>query len=317
MAENIKTALRNVRDHTSHIQKLANDLTSQCEEADEIRRDGVSLLQAKYATLMRYNLNLTRLALARVRGDSIAPIASKLVQDTVALSKLRPIERKLQHHIDLLLKGSESISKFAHDGLRSENNAQLRPNPSNIVLDEDEEDGESPVAAKRTDDDDEEQGVDVYKPPKLAEVVFDPSVEKKRERKQREHERFTQRALRSETIREMVADIRGLPEQVGADGYGDASKSSKPMAQLRREDKNRRKFEERNFTRLVLSGKDKKRRRQLMREAGAQEIEGANDFKGLSSMADRVIGPKLKKARGGDDDEELKSRRLDEALDDE
>lgn len=316
MAENIITALSNVRDHTSHIQKLANDLTSQCEEADEIRRDGVSLLQAKYATLMRYNLNLARLALARVRGDSIAPIASKLVQDTVALSKLRPIERKLQHHIDLVLKGSESSSKFTHGGLSGENNAQLRPNPSNIVLDEEEEDGESPAAAKRTDDE-EEQGVEVYKPPKLAEVVFDPSVEKKRERKQREHERFTQRALRSETIREMVADIRGLPEQVGADGYGDASKSSKVMAQLRREDQNRRKFEERNFTRLVLSGKDKKRRRQLMREAGAQEVEGSNDFKGLSSMADRVIGPKLKKARAGDDDEELKSRRLDEALDDE
>lgn len=312
--------LNDVREQATQALKLARDVLPPCEEADEVRQDGVSLLQVKYATLMRYNLNLAKLALARVRGESITSLASKLVEDSVALSKLRPIERKLQHHIELLLKGGRQKSSTG-DNSDVDDVAQLRPNPSDIVLDEDEnEDNITAGDRKERENSDNEKDGGVYRPPRLAEVVYDATAERKRERKKKEQDRFRDRALRSEGIREMVAEVKGLPEEVGMDGFGDASKSSRQVLQVRKEDDSRKRFEESNFTRVNLSGKDKKRRRDVMRAVEKPGVGDSNEFTGLALMADRVMGSKVKKARGRDqggedeDDEESRLRKLDDAL---
>lgn len=311
--DSILKALTDVQKYASQVQTLAKEVGPLCEEAGHVRQDGVSLLHVKYATLMRYNLNLTRLALSRVRGESISELATKLVEDSVVLNKIRPIERKLQHHIDMLL-GNAVGGASAPSG-PSAGEAQLRPNPSDIVVDGAEEDGEAEGIVDDFDDDGK------YRPPRLAEVVYDGTSERKRLRKEREKERFRERALRSEGIREIVADIKGLPEQVNIDGMADGSKSSRAVQQLRREDDARRRYEESHFTRLTVTNQDRKRRREIERAAETDALDGSSEFAGLAAMADRVTGQKLKKSRGrkgkaGDEDvdEEFRMHKLDDIL---
>lgn len=309
----ILKASTDIQKYASQVQNLVKEVTPLCEEADYVKQDGVSLLHVKYATLMRYNLNLARLALSRVRGENISELATKLVEDSVVLNKLRPIERKLQHHIDMLL-GNAVGGGSARGGINDEE-AQLRPNPADVVVDGADEDGEAEGRVDNFDDDGK------YKPPRLAEVVYDGTAERKRLRKEREKERFRERALRSEGIREIVSDIKGLPEQVNVEGVADDSKSSRAVQQLRREDAIRRRYEESHFTRLTVSNKDRKRRREIERAAEAEAIDGSSEFAGLSAMADRVTGRKAKRNRGRkgkagyeDVDEEFRMHKLDEVL---
>lgn len=304
---NIVKALSEVQEYATQVQKLIKDMAPLCEEAYKMRINGVSLLNVKYATLMRYNLNLTKLATARVCGDSINELAAKLVEDFVVLSKLRPIERKLQRHVDMLLSVSLAREDNGHSIVKGAD-SQLRPNPTAVVVD----DGES----YRT-------GInkgDVYRPPRLAEVVFDGTVERRRQRKQLEHERFQERAMRSEDIREMVAEVKGLPEEVAVDELVDTSKSARAIQRLRKENERKRQYEEDHFTRLIISNKDRKRRRDIESAVQAAAFDRASDYAGLSAMADRVMDRKSKKARVRNgsahvDDRELQMHRLDELFD--
>lgn len=305
-------ALHDVRDQATELQKLAKEINVTCDEASEAQQQGISLLNVKTATLMRYNLNLAKLALARVKGESITGIATKLVEDGVALSKLRPLEKKLQHHIDLLLKGGSHS-----DANEGDDSAQMhmRPNPSAVVVDGDEEHGDGEHGGQRGEKD------DTYRPPRLAEVVYDVTEARKRERKQVEKDRFRARALRSEGVREMVAELKGLPEEVNMNLHGAGSKSSRAVEKLMREDKERKRFEENNFTRLTVTKKDRKRRRDVERAVESSGIDGTDEFSGLTSMADRVMGRQKKsksKAEGDDNDNEnddYRLRKLEEALD--
>lgn len=304
-------ALHNVRDQATDLRKVSKDVEKSCEEASESQEQGVSLLNAKTATLLRYNLNLAKLALARVKGESISALATKLVEDGVALSKLRPLEKKLQHHIELLLKGA-----YQNDGIGGDiAKGPLRPNPSAVVFDDEDDgdgDGDGADNAKRGD------GDDVYRPPRLAEVVYDASAVRKRERKELEKERFQERALRNEGVREMVAELKGLPEEVHTGLHGNGSKSARDVEKLVREDAQRRRYEEDNFMRLNVTKKDRKRRRDVERAVETSAFDVSNEFSGLSAMADRVMGRKSKKSKSksqvDDADEQYKMRKLEEAM---
>lgn len=305
-------ALHEVRDNATELQRLAKDMATSCETAEESQEQGISLLNAKTATLLRYNVNLAKLALARVRGEPISTLAEKLVEDGVVISKLRPIEKKLQHHIDHLLTGA---LHSAPDDLADEQ-ALLRPNPSAVMLD-----GEDDGAAPRKDGEN-----DVYRPPRLAEVVYDATDARKRERREAEKERFQARAMRSEGVREMMAEVKGLPEEVHTGLQTSGSKSARAVAKSIREDKERKRYEEDNFVRLSVTKKDRKRRRDVGRAAETGGFDGSDDFFGLSKMADHVMGRKQKRSKsntrrgslGVDDDngvdEEYKMSKLEEAL---
>lgn len=330
MSSEVTDALERVRALAAELQPVAADLAPLCRDAaaSHAHADGLSLLHAKSATLLRYNLNLARLALARVRGGDVRALAEKLAADWVALAKLRPLEKKLQHHLDQLL-GAGTGGTSGGGGSGGVDGNRLRPNPAALVLDErgdadsgDEGDGNG--RSRGDDGDGEDDGV--YRPPRLAEMVYDAGGARRREREERERARFQKRARLSEGVREMVAELRGLPEEVREAG-GDAAMSG-AARRLRKEDEHKRRFEEDNFARVALSKADKKRRKEMERAAGRGAAQGADEVSGLVSMAERVVGGKAGKGKKGKrerrvgvdgladvEEEDLKRRKLDEALD--
>lgn len=299
MTTSVIEALKRVSELSAELKKFSGGVLSACDAAAPDDPDGISLLQAKSATLMRYNYNLIRFCQARIKGQTIEPIAEKLVQDWVVLEKMRPIERKLRHQIDQLLKTASRKAENEVDEAE-----RHRPDPSALVIDSDAEDSE----AGEQDS--------VYRPPKLAEVVYDGG-DRKAAREMKERERAKARAVRSEGVREMLAEVKGLPEEIRDDEMGGGEKSA-AVRRLMKEDEKRREFEEENFTRLNVTRKDKKRRRELERAAEGPSMDGANEFDGLMAMADRVITSKGRSTevkggrRGSEIEEQYKLQKLDE-----
>lgn len=301
MSMSVIEALNKVQGLSTQLCKFGSEIATFCENDETFGEEGISLLQAKSATLMRYNRNLVRLAQARVKGKTIESIAEKLVQDWVALEKIRPLERKLRHQIDKLLKtASRKGSTNAGDADRH------RPDPSALVFDSDA-DG----SAGEEDD-------GVYRPPRIAEVIYDAGGEKKAARERKERERAQARAMRSEGVREMLAEVKGLPEEIRDDEMGGTQKNA-AVQRLLREDEKRRKYEEENFTRLNVTRKDKKRRRDIERAMEGPALDGADEFAGLTAVADRVFtrkgtgsGKKEGKERNETNEEQYKLHKLDE-----
>lgn len=268
----VREALQEVQDKGNELQTAFKALIPAFEEGDGEKR-GISLLHAKYATLMRYNLSLVRMIQARVRGTDTTALADKLVEDWVALSKIRPIEKKLKYQIDSMLK------TLAKGDLSSRpDDERHRPNLNAFVFSDEEE--------KENDDEEE----DIYRPPRIAEVVYDGNDEKRKLKEEKEREKYQARKVRSEGVRDMINDIKGRPEEIREDER-DGTKS-KALQRLMREDEERRNFEEEHFIRLNLTKEDKKRRREIERAADGPIGDGEADFDGLEAVADRVLSSK-------------------------
>lgn len=330
-------ALTKVRDLVKSIEK-ANDVGKESKLSASLATEGVSLLQAKSATLLRYNLNLMKLALARIRGEPITEFAEVLVRDWVALTKMRSLEKKIQHHIDHLLSSAQANGN-QFDLRSSAALTNLRPNPNAVVTNEDGEsgdgeNGENDEIQRETSlpgVDDDGAGTGVYRPPRLAEVMYGGDRDDYAERQQSERKKRNARAMRAESVRDLVAEVRGLPEEIVTDGTkAEMFLASGEMGRLARDERKRVEFEEDNFTRLAVSNRDKKRRKMLSGVVNSTQFGDGNDFQGLSSMADRVLakhdrkgGPasgenktkkKSKRHKRDEVSEDFKRQRLDEAL---
>lgn len=295
----VTDVLKKVSELSSELRDGSRNIQTICEGQEETFQSGISLLQAKSATLMRYNLNLIRYTQARIRGVDVTSITEKLVQDWVALSKIKPLEKKLQYQIDNVLKASASRAK----GLVDEEDRH-RPNPSAFVFDEDEEEEEHNTTNG------------VYKPPRLAEVVYDPRDEKQRMKEMKEKQRARMRTIRSEGVREMLADIKGRPEEIRESDVNGVQ-NSKQLRRLMREDEERRRYEEENFTRLNVTRKDKKRKRDIARSMDGPMNGQSDEFSNLLAITDRVMDGKKKKVNNEKKDsfsaeQEQKMNQLDE-----
>ena len=295
----VTDGLRKVGELSSELRDATRKIQTICEGHEETFESGISLLQAKSATLMRYNLNLIRYTQARIRGVDVTSITEKLVQDWVALSKIKPLEKKLQYQIDNLLKASASRAK----GLIDDENRH-RPDPSAFVMDDDEEEEEQ--NAKNG----------VYRPPRLAEVVYDPRDEKQRMKDIKEKQRARMRTIRSEGVREMLAEIKGRPEEIRESDVNGVQ-NSKQLRRLMREDEERRRYEEDNFTRLNVTRKDKKRKRDIARAMDGPMNGQSDEFSNLLAITDRVMDGKKKKVENENQEsfsaeQEQKMKQLDE-----
>lgn len=297
----------------------------------DLSKNGVSLLQAKCATLLKYNLNLMRLALARIRGENIDVLAKTLVRDSVALSKIRPLEKKLHHHVEHLLSTTAKIDSGSTTVDVAALQNHLRPNPSAVVIHEDDDEQRDSKRESEDGPDGLGKSGGIYKPPRLAEVVYGNDHLKRSERDQERKERRSARALRTEGVRELLAEVRGLPEEVVMNGAEtEAFVANGETRRLLRDERKRAEYEEDNFTRLAVSKRDKMKRKSLAKAAHSAHL-GGDEVKNLTSIADRVLekstdknhrpgnsvskSNKKRKRRFRDDvSEDIKQRKLDEAL---
>eukprot|EP00178_Gracilaria_changii_P012199 TRINITY_DN344_c0_g1_i1.p1 TRINITY_DN344_c0_g1~~TRINITY_DN344_c0_g1_i1.p1 ORF type:complete len:325 (-),score=82.03 TRINITY_DN344_c0_g1_i1:1282-2256(-) len=286
----------------NHVQKAK----SVVENASGLE-NGISLLRAKSATLMHYNASLVQYALVRLLGKPVQPAVDQLIEDWVILSKVAPLEKKLQYQIDALLKiASQDVSNEED---------RHRPDPDAVVLDDDEQ----------AESSDEERP---YRPPRFAEVVYEGDSEKRIERMQKEKERNQARAIRSSEVQHMLATIQGRPEEIF-----DNENLHTPSAQrVLKEQQQRERFEEDNFVRLTQSKKSKKRTRREMDDALAGVQGVGSGFSSLAALADRVVRSTKGNSEGGDkarlfrqgsvkddiEEEEIqRERQLDQIVEDE
>ncbi|CAN8061430.1 unnamed protein product [Agarophyton chilense] len=254
--ERLQELASDAKDHVNRVKSAAED-TSSLES-------GISLLRAKSATLMHYNACIIQFTLSRLLGKPVQSIVDQLVEDWVILTKIAPLEKKLRYQIDTLLK--TATRDAANDGDRH------RPDPDAVVLDDDEQPESS----------DEERP---YRPPRFSEVVYDGDNENRKEFIQKRKEKHQARAIRSSEVQEMLATIRGRPEELFENEHLHTSSAKRVL----REQKKRERFEEDNFVRLTQSKKTKKRARREMDEATAGAQGGGNGFSGLAELADQVV----------------------------
>ena len=288
----IISALNSVRDKALELQRDIKHMMPDLK-LDMSKSSGISLIRAKYATLMRYNTNLVRYTQARVKGSDPSDVSNKLVNDLVVLGKIRPIEKKMQYQIDVLLK---QLTKRRADG------PVYRPDVS-AMMDSDEEE---PAASGGEED-------DIYRPRKATEVAYDARDERTIEKERREKERYEARKLQTEGVREMLNEIKGRPEEI-RDSERDGS-HSKALQRLLREDDARKKFEEDNFVRLTVTRKDKRRKRNIERALDAPLVEGSDGIAGISTIADRVLTKKKSEGRTNRKlEDQLKKRRLEQIM---
>jgi hypothetical protein len=134
-----------------------------------------------------------------------------------------------------------------------------------------------------------------YRPPRIAEVVYDGEREAVAEREAKTRARMAARAARSRSVREMLAEVSGRPDEVrDDDGDGDGL-ARREVARMRRDEEERLAYEEENFTRLNVTREDRRRRRALERVAeraghGDGGGGGGDPFADLMGVAERVIG---------------------------
>lgn len=246
-----------------------------------------------------------------------------LVQDLVKLrlmlEKLRPLENRLKYQMDKLLRAAADADKEALSGRSkpatskktkgngdgsdedeaSDDDLAFRPNPSAFMQDKartlaksSKEDAKSRRKSGRQssdpDSDSDHQGgkTDVYRPPKLVPMSYDPDA-----RTNKKDPRFSDKpssiTRNSALLSDLTAGMSSNPYEASSAGVGvggrgrlAANTSARAKALARMEE-----FEEDNFTRLVMSKKDARKRR---RDEADVALGGA----GLSSGRDgrRRIG---------------------------
>ncbi|KAF2134522.1 hypothetical protein P153DRAFT_3556 [Dothidotthia symphoricarpi CBS 119687] len=320
------------------LQSLLATLTSSIQSATEALpkddilppKEGISLLDVKNELLLSYLQNLVFLILLKLRARSSTngdpkvqdlhpqdEVVQKLVELRVYLEKgVRPLENRLKYQID-------KIIRTADDAMRRTNQAAAKPKSRKTQggAESDNSDAESAASAQTEDDEDEmtfgpnsaalarvkldgaeartkESAKDgIYRPPKITPMSM-PTTEGREERRER-------RPGKSATLDEFIAtELSTAPiaePSIGStimDG-GRRTKSEKE----RREENERREYEESNFTRLAPKSKKDQTKERGRRDGGF----GGEEWRGLSAGIDRI--ERLTQKKGGSKGTLEKSRK--------
>ncbi|SNX86109.1 related to LCP5 - U3 small nucleolar ribonucleoprotein involved in maturation of 18S rRNA [Melanopsichium pennsylvanicum] len=248
-----------------------------------------------------------------------ADLVQNLVKLRLMLEKLRPLENRLKYQMDKLLRSAAEGDKEVllgrakstkakknkpkgdgsddddsdQDDDASDDDLAFRPNPSAFMQDKaralarpSKSNNKQRKSARDSSSDSEsdEQGgkTAVYRPPKLVPMSYDPDA-----RINKRGEKPSSITRNSALLSDLTAGMSSNPYEASSAGVGvggrgrlAANTSSRAKALARMEE-----FEEENFTRLVMSKKDARKRR---RDEADVALGGA----GLSSGRDgrRRIG---------------------------
>jgi len=179
--------------------------------------------------------------------------------------KLRPIEAKLKHQIDKLLKMATSPQKMEEESISE------RPHPERLSSQVEEDDESTPAVTE------------VYRPPKVAAVEYTGDKVSTNDRAAREKERQRRRLAKSEVVRVMREDLMETPEELG-----DVEKQNLKGSYLLKRQAEREQFEEENMMRLQVRKKEKKAlARQLKKRSG--EFSGGSTLTQLIEFAEQTM----------------------------
>ncbi|KAJ4303558.1 hypothetical protein N0V90_002456 [Kalmusia sp. IMI 367209] len=315
------------------LESLLSTLTTSIQSATEALpkddllppKNGISLLDVKNELLLSYLQNLVFLVLLKLRARSGASmgkdnqslnpqdeVVQKLVELRVYLEKgVRPLENRLKYQIDRIIRAADDASrkpshdaktprtKSSHaesgsdsdasdggsDASASEDERIAGPNPSRFSREK------ISAASKFTTSKD-----GIYRPPRIAPVSM-PTTESREQRQAR-------RPGKSATLDEFVAtELSTAPIAQPSIGStivegGRRTKSDRE----RREETERREYEESNYVRLPAKSK-KELAKQRSRGGGF----GGEEWRGLGAGLERI--ERLTQKKGGSSGTLEKSRK--------
>lgn len=253
----------NVREHAKRARDLFQGIHDELNNKEDFR-DGLSFLDMKNDTLLSYMIDLCNIVLKKIRGESIEghPSVERCIEYRVILEKIKAIDLRLAYQLNKLIAMPENateedqkidinnldinIESGGDDNSDEDNDDQINNDEEEDEENDDDEDDDD----EEPDDDEDDEGEDalnessddggvqerdskpvgVYKPPKLRSVAYNDGKESQARRKDY-----------SDFYRDDDGD--------------DMIDQSHP-----REDKEKTRFEEDNYTRVRDNPKKTKRK---------------------------------------------------------
>lgn len=310
------------------LDSLTQSISSTLEATAKIPsidapKDGISLLDAKNELLLSYLQNLVFLILVKLRkakhGDSSDSdddsslddeVVQKLVELRLYLEKgVRPLEDKLRYQIEKVLRAADDSERNAKAMAAAVDDKSESESESDAESDENEVDeiyttvsatglAAAPSVggmARSTTNAPGKSSKDnngVYKPPKIAPTSM-PTAEM-RERRQRG-------PIKSATMDEFIADeMSSAPQAQPSIGtnivqFGRRLKT----AGERKDEDERRNYEERNFVRLAKASKTDRAKQATVDARRGRMNYGGEEFRDLSTGVDRINRMTKQKGGGG------------------
>ncbi|KFA76060.1 hypothetical protein S40288_00368 [Stachybotrys chartarum IBT 40288] len=317
------------------LDSLTQSLASALEVAPKLGtieqpKDGISLLDVKNELLLSYLQNLIFLILLKLRNsrstdkegsDSALDesVRAKLVELRLYLEKgARPLEEKLRFSIERFLRTAQdaerrkaAVAKALEGNDGSDDGEDSEASDSQNSSDEDE--GESrtkaqtqphrraaapnlnrmvdDVAARTLQRDNAPSGV--YRPPKRERQVMETSHQRR--------EKNERRPLRSHTMDEFVtSELSAAPLAEPSIGTTIVQGGRKvKTARDRKEEDERREYEELHFTRLPKQSKKDKAKQAQQAGRDTRMMFGGEEWHNLGEGVDRIDRLTKRKQTGG------------------
>jgi len=317
-----KSALNAFTTKAEHLdESKLGALAQQLAEGELPTEGGVPYLDVKVQLLLSYNVNLALLVLRKMGGGSIAESAEveALIRRRAVLEKIKPIDTKLRYEIDKLLRtaavGNLQTSRNRRaprsQAAASTSGLQFRPMVEHLegaeaeaaaaaasgtygVAGDDGEDSEidsrgGSLAPTTTSDRSVKGGL--YRPPRLASTPYNDAASK---------------SAMKDDLRKKLSRNRMFQEmrEVNSDRPTRIVEKTSGSLRLDREEADRTRYEEANFTRLPDAADFEKRRERARMEGmsvgSLATFSGAGQLRGLL-MGDnaQAMSKKKKKRKGG------------------
>lgn len=288
---------RSLRSSAAESNALVHKLKEAAEQGDLDHPDGLSLLTVKVDALLSYIHHVALLGAHRLSGRSLEDSTGEnyvkaLVKLRLCLEKMRPMEARLKYQMEKLLQSvvaeQQALAKGeanAEGGRDDEEDEEeldslaFRPNPDSLVPSSGRRPAVSSGAGTAAADGDEEEESGVYRPPKLAPVMYDPDARVSRNARNKDRQPSRNAAL----LADLSAGMSSNPYETSVGGVGGGAALGSSGSSRARALRRMQEFEEDNYKRLSLSKKDAKRRRR-------DEQDVALGGLGLSSSGNRLGG---------------------------
>ncbi|KAI9494906.1 Sas10/Utp3/C1D family-domain-containing protein [Zychaea mexicana] len=273
----LSVILKDLKSKVTELKTQLKPIIQRYHDGEIKTSKGVSFLEVKYQLMVQYITELAYYVHLKLSGKSIEnhPVVNSLIELRVILDKMKPIENKLKYQIDKLVR-TAVMGTQKQPEVGNQDPLAFKPNPMNLLARDEEEEEE--------EEEGEEEGKSgVYRPPKLAPVVYDESKGRK-SKYEKDQERLRERSSRSRVIRDLMADMNDAPEEVDAmggvnEGMGYGERFDE---QLKEKDD----YEENNYVRLAVTRKEKQRLKAKNRMRFETEFDNLNDFNNLVGIQD-------------------------------
>ena len=250
---------------------------------------GLKLMQVKLQLMLSYATNIAFYLMLKAQGRAVRehPVIDALLKHRILLERIRPLEAKVSYRLTKLLQlaaNSEGDGKLS----TSQQDLAERPNPDALL---NKGGGARSAAADDGEIDEDpdagEEGDGLYRPPKMAAVPYED--EGGGSKKERQRERALARAASSRMVRELRSELSDAPKMIHADDFGaSVDTDSVAVARFRKEEDERRKYEEDNFKRLSMTKDEKRaarRRKHAAEGVAVDELAAFDDFSHLYGVA--------------------------------